>query len=328
MLLLCMLTTALAGVPVVFDSGDPTQVPAQVAARTGLPTSQLDATPLRDLLAQPPQALGDAVMRRCTSGPGQMTGVQSELVRAEAAWSAGQPLTALDHLDLAVAQLGCLGELVDPAVAARVFLLRGALEADADRIDAARGEFRTALAFSPDLAWDSRFPPAGAIVLVEEQAGVPAFGIGVVPAGTSSGPWVDGRTIGGGGDRVAVSPGLHLAQYPTAQGIRSAWMVVGGDTTLVLPGSFREPILERIADAETRPPLERLLQATIPRFSAAYVAHGGGVWLVALEGDALVTSVVAEPPPPVIEDESTKGKKKKKAKKKKGDDGNADDASL
>ncbi len=298
MLTWLLLGTALAGVPVVFDGGAAGDVVATVAGQTGLPAEQLDATTLDDLLEQPPQVLGDGVIRRCVTGPAQGSEVQADLVRAEAAWARGDATSAQDHLDLAVARLGCLGELVDPSTAARVFLLRGALAEAAGAHDVARAEIRTALAMVPDLPWDSRFPVGGAVLLAEEQGAAPALSIRVMPAGTSSGPWVDGRTIGGAGERVPVSAALHLAQYPTAHGIRSAWLLIDGDSTLVLPGSYRQPILGLLADPATAAPVESLLQGTLPDFTAAYVHHGGGTWLVALEENAVTTTELVAPPPP------------------------------
>ncbi|MCK6507613.1 hypothetical protein L6R53_30315 [Myxococcota bacterium] len=301
---------ALAGVPVVVDGGDAAAVPARVSERTGLPVDQLALVELSSLLDDPPQALGDAVMRRCAGAPTRMEAVRADLVRAEAAWTRRDRVTAFDHLDLAVAQLGCLGELVDREVAARTFLLRGALLAERGQPEAAQGELRTALAFDPELAWTGAFPVEGEVLLAEQRAQPDELTVRVVPAGTSSGPWIDGRTVGGDGAVVAVGPGLHLAQHPSPAGIRSAWLVVGGDTTLVLPGSFRRPVLEALAEPATREPVQALLQATLPGFQAAYVSHQGWLWLLTLAGDQVETSELVVPPPPV-EEEPARGRKKK-----------------
>lgn len=313
LLLLPLLTLCLparAGVPVVVDGGDTSAAPALVALRTGLPTSQLQVVALSSLLDDPPQALGDAVMRRCAGQPTRMEAVRADLVRAEAAWQKRERVEALDQLDLAVAGLGCLGELVDRQVAARIFLLRGALEAERGQEEAARSELRTALAFEPELGWTSAFPVEGQVLLAEERLTPTDRGIEVVPAGTSSGPWVDGRTVGGTGERVGVAPGLHLAQHPSPAGIRSAWLVLAGDTTLVLPGSFRRPVLELLASPETRAPVAALLQATLPDFQAAYVSHGGWLWLLTLGEGGVDTAELQAPAAPVVEDEA--GRKKKR----------------
>lgn len=299
---------ARAAVPVVHDGGDRAEVLTRVADRTGLPPDQLEAVPLDRLLGEPVQALGGGVMRRCTGAPTARATPESELVRAEAAWAQGDEVGALDHLDLAVAALGCLSELVDPTVAARTFLLRGALEARRGEEEAALGELRAALSFQPDLSWDSRFPVEGEVLLAQATAATEAYTVSVLPPGTSSGPWVDGRIVPGDGAGLSVAPGLHLAQHPTPAGIRSAWLVVEGDATIVLPGMYRRPVLALIADPATRAPVERLLAATLPGAPAAYVSWGGGMWLVSLQGEAPLTEeLVAVPPPPA----PTTGKRKK-----------------
>lgn len=304
--------STLAGTPVVHDGGAPDQVLAETASRTGLPADQLTAVDLEALLAAPPQAIGGAVVRRCTKGPTQNAVVQTELVRAEAALvSGGDPL---DHLDLAVAELGCLGELVDAKTAARLFLMRGALQSDPDL---ARGEMRTALAFDRDVPWNDRLPEAGKAILDEQRNNPESHKLGVAPAASPSGPWLDGRIVVVGSLGTTVQEGLHLAQYGTPAGIRSAWLVVGGDCAFVLPGSFRRPVLERFADQDAWSEVQSLVAAALPDFFAAYVAHGGGLWLVTKEGDAVSTTEIQPPPPPPPPEPEGKGKKNKKDKKSK-----------
>ncbi len=284
------------------------EVVAAVASRTGLPADQLEALPLDQLLKAAPEALGEAVLRRCTREGTRGDLIRSELARAESAFAGGDRGGAQDHLDLAVAQLGCLVELPDARVAARVFLLRAALVADADA-EVARGELRTALAFEPDLAWDDRYPESGRALLDEVRAAGTAATLSIVPDTATSGPWIDGREAPDEG--VKVGQGLHLAQYSGPTGVASGWLLVGGDCALVLPGAYRRPILGPIADAATRGPVEALLEATIPEIEAAYVAWSGGLWLVSDDGSGLSTIEIA-PPEAAGGDATDDGKKKKK----------------
>jgi hypothetical protein len=307
-------TLAHAGTPVVHDGGSPTEVVAAVSSRTGLPNTQLDAIPLDTLLDAPPQALGGAVVRRCTKGPTQNAAVESEVVRAEAALVVNKdPVGAMDHLDLAVAELGCLGELVDTKIAAKVFLMRGTL---GEEEGTARGEMRTALAFEREIVWYDKLPEAGQKLLEEERTNPATHRLDVAPASSSSGPWLDGRAVVVGSLGTTVQQGLHLVQYGTSTGIRSAWLVVGGDASLVIPGSFRRPVLERFAQKEAWPEVQALVAAAIPDFFAAYVSHGGGLWLVSKDEGVVSTTEIAAPPPPPPEPEEGKGKKGKKEKKK------------
>lgn len=307
--LLFFIGLAQAATPVVVDGTASPQLLAEVSALTGLPAEQLVVQALDPLLQAPPQTLGDAIVRRCTGEATRGEQVLTELVRATAAWNGSQDEVATqDHLDLAVAHLGCLGELADPQVAAQVFLLRGALEARRGDPEVARNELRTALAFRPDLVWDSRLPLEGETVFAEVQQGGPAGRLEVVPSGLQSGPWVDGRLLPA--DGVEVGVGLHLAQHASAAGIRSSWLVVGGDARLVLPGSFRRPILEKVADPQARDSVEALLAATLPSFQAAYVAYGGGLWLVSQGPEGLDCLELRALPAPAAEE--TGGKRGKK----------------
>lgn len=306
---------AVAGTPIVYDGGVGPEIIAATAARTGLPQEQLSAVPLDTLLVSPPEGLGGAVVRRCTKGPSQNAIVQTEFKRAEAAMLSGGD--ALDHLDLAVAEIGCLGELVDAKTAAAVFLMRGALQAEISE-ETARGEMRTALAFDREVAWNDKLPAPGQVLLDAERANPDVHKLLVAPAASPSGPWLDGRTVVVGSMGTTVQQGLHLVQYGTATGIRSAWLIIGGDAQFVIPSSFRKPILERFADHDAWPELAALVAASLPDFFAAYVHHGGGLWLVTLDEGVLSTSEIAAPPPPPPppETKGKKGKKEKKAKKK------------
>ncbi|MCB9777472.1 MAG: hypothetical protein H6742_02785 [Alphaproteobacteria bacterium] len=315
-------------VPIVHDVDATTAatLPGVVAERTGLPAEQLATVDLDQLLDAPPQVLGDAVLRRCTGQPTTMAQVEAELVRAEASWEDRQRVDAFDRLDLAVAQLGCLGEIVRPALASRIFLLRGSLEAEraaeqgkADTV--ARGELRTALSLQPDLRWSMSLPVDGERLLAEERAGDSSANVLIAPRGTTSGPWLDGTAVPGDGSGLGVRPGLHLAQYATPAGIRSAWLVADADAVLVLPGAFRPPILDDLLDPERQRQVGALVAATLPDFQATYVAHQGGLWLVTADGASLdISQLVAPPPPPPPPDDGKKKKEKgKKEKKEKGE---------
>jgi hypothetical protein len=297
-------------VPVVFDGADGAAVIALTAQKSGLPPAELDAVPLDRLLTGPPQLLGDAVMRRCSGAPSTMSVVRADLARAEAAWVKKDTLAAIDHLDLAVTQLGCLSEIVETAAAARIFMLRAELELNGPNPDDAGGELRTAVAFAPDIAWTATSVD-GSTILDEERAAEATAVVAVVPAASGAGPWIDGRGFPAGSTEMTVTPGLHLVQHGTPAGIRSAWLLVGGDATLVVPGNYRRPVLDAMLAPETRHPVEALLATTLPNFRAGYVSHAEGLWLVTLEEGVVSTTEIAAPPPPAPPPEDGKKKKKK-----------------
>lgn len=310
MSLLLLLGVAAAGTAVIYDQGDPTTLVAEVAQRTGLPVSQLEPRSLDQLLKAAPSALGDAVIRRCAGAPTQGSAVETELARAQAAFATGNLIATQDHLDLAVADLGCLGELVNPTVGASIFLLRGALEIGLGQTDAARSELRSALAFNRAATWPASWAPEGVELLAEEQAALAAARILVLPTSTTAGPWVDGRQIEAEGRPIGL--GLHLAQHPTPAGVRSAWLVVAGESTLVIPGAYRRPILDAMADPFTTWPVAALVQVGLPGQEAAYVTFKGGLWLLAWPGGELSRTELAPiPPPPPVEEPTKRGKKGK-----------------
>lgn len=308
--LLFLLGAALAGVPVVATDEALAGARAAVAARTGLPAEQLDEVSIRKLLEGPPQILGEAVLRRCTSPAQPMEAARAEQMRAEAAWQRRDRLAATDHLDLAVSRLGCLSERVDAASAARVFLLRGALAAEAGDLETAKSELATALAFQPRLDWDPDLPPGGQALFEEQRAGQLAIELRVLPGGQISGPWVDGQALEGSATSIRVAPGLHLAQHTTPAGIRSAWLAVGGDSTLVVPGAYRSSALGELGPEASRQPVVALLQASFPGAPAAYVLEGGRMWLVTFGPPASVELLLDGAPATL---RPPKGKKARKA---------------
>jgi hypothetical protein len=307
--LVLMITAPYAATPVVVDGAGLEAAAAEVSARTGLPRDQLEPLDIAKLLDKPPQVVGQAVLRRCVQEPMGMEPARAELARAVAAQQSGDPVGALDHLDLAVASLGCLSELVDRATAARIFLLRGAILSSQREIGDARSEFRTAVSFDPELAWHDGLPDAGHAALVEERDRAKIHRIRAMPGALVSGPWLGGQVVEEEG--LEVSDGLFLVQYASPAGIRSAWLVVSGDATLIIPGGYRSPVLENLADPARRREVELLLAATLPEFVAAYAHEGtGGTWLVIEEQGELQTTELV-PPPPAQEPEEPKRRRKR-----------------
>lgn len=317
MLILAMVCAALGGTPVVFDGGDGPTMAARVAERTGLPPSQLEPVALSELFAADPQVLGAAAMRHCTRDRTTNEQIRTLLVRAENAWAERDRGSAMDKLDLAVAELGCLGELVDAPVAARVFLLRSALAMEREAAEEARTELRTALALHPEVPWVDSFPGERMQFLLEEErvADTATGVLRVVPPSSQSGPWLDGRIPEAkGGTRLAA--GLHLAQYSGAGGIHSAWLVFEKDASLVLPGYYRRPVLEHMVEPDGTAEVEALLAAALPDLQAAYVTHWGGLWLVTSDATGTATTQIAEATPPPPPEPEPEGRKKRKRDKK------------
>ncbi len=293
-----LLPVAHAGTPVVFEGQGGQAAVREVVTRTGLPPDQLVPLDIATLVESPPQVVGDAVLRRCVREPEGMESVRAELARAASARLAGDLFASLDHLDLAVAGLGCLDELVDGPVAAQIFLQRGAILAARGELDASRSELRTALSFDPELPWDTHLPGGAEDLLEEERSAVREYRVDAAPSGLVSGPWLGGQVIAAEG--LPAASGLILAQYSSPAGIRTAWLVVSGDATLLVPEAYRPPLLPRMVEADGRRELGLLLGATVPDFVAAYVHDPvWGTWLVVdADGEPQISELVPAQPPP------------------------------
>ncbi len=283
---LSLMIVAAWGVPMVHDGGSGSTLALTVSERTGLPPEQLEPTDLSTLLKLTPRVLGAATLRHCAATATRVAELRASAVRAEASFRSGELPAALDELDLGIAGLGCLVERVEAPTATRLFLLRGALFAGRGELEAAREELRTALSFTPTMVYETWLPPEGAALTDELRAEVPALILQVSPAGV--GPNLDGQTVGA---MASLRPGLHLLQIPSTAGLQSAWLTIAGEARLVVPGSFRRPILESLESPEARPEVEQLLRATLGE-QPVYVASGGGVWLVGPEG----TETLIAPP--------------------------------
>ena len=303
MILGLLASAALAGTPVVFEDGTGPDAVAQVARRTGLPAHQLEAVPLRSLLDHRPLTLGGAALRHCSGQPASRDEIRAAAVRGEAAWRDGDAAAAMDHLDQGMARLGCLQDRVEAPVVARIFLLRGSILAREGDPSAGRDEVLTALSLQPDLAWDEWLPPAGRPLLQGLRDDPTRVTLGIAPGATAAGPWIDGRAVPDGAPEVSLRPGLHLVQVASTGGMKSAWLTLSSDGALVVPGSFKAPVLPRLSDAEQRLAVERLLQASFPGEAAAYGAARGGLWMTTLgearpETEELLAVPEAEPEAP------------------------------
>ena len=290
---------AAAGVPLIHDDTDPQVAMVAVVHGTGLPADQLDPIALSEVLQARPSVVGAGALRHCAGAASRNTDVRAHLVRAEAAWREGDYRGAMDQADLGIAGLGCLSERVERPEAARLFLLRGGLIARDGHDDAAREELRTALALSPRVQWDEWLPSEGRVLLAQVRAEPAEIALGVAPESMSVGPWLDGSDPTDGG--FTARQGLHLVQVPGTGGLATAWLTLEADAVVVVPRSFRPPVLSLLADPATRSDVERLVQAA-SRGMPAYVASGGGVWLLTFEDGVPQTETLVEPPPPPADD--------------------------
>lgn len=286
------------GIPVVYEDGDAVEIVASVAERTGMAVADLAPTPLEELLDAGAMAFGDAELRPCAREATTMSVVEADLARAEEAFGARDKAAALDLVDAALAGLGCLSEVAAPRAAAKGFLLRALLLAEQGDDEGARHEVRTALALDPEASWPSGGTLDGEVLLAAERDSDAAATLALSPPAGASGPWIDGHQVPPGTASLTLAPGLHLAQHEAAGAVQSAWVLVGEQATLVWPPAFQRPVLERMADPDTRAEVEQLVVAGLEGASTAYVVSGEGLWLVTTDEEGILTielSKAAEP---------------------------------
>lgn len=309
-LLHAILGISVAGVPVVFEGVDEAAVLQRVADRSATPIDQLDATPVSALLGTPPplQVAGGGTLRHCAGTTTRAADVRTLQLRAEAAWRSEDLQTALDQLDLGITRLGCLGDRVEPKVAARLFLLRGGLLAQAGDPEGGKAELRTALALHPDAQWDGTLPDAGAPLLQAVAAEPQDASLAAVPT-VSTPPWVDGRAVTT--TTVPLRPGLHLVQRAGPGGLQSAWLSLESPATLVMPDAYRRPVLSQLADDSHQPAVLALLQATVGT-DPTYVATADALWLITWDaGTPQVETLQAPTVTPPAEAEAKKKKRRR-----------------
>ena len=297
-----------AQTPVVHDSDDVTDVLRRISERTAVPMNQLEGIHIDTLTKRPPTIDGEGSLRHCSGATFTAPELRALELRAETAWRAGEAQEALDQLDLGITQLGCLRERVEKKTATRMFLLRAGLLAHAGNTSSAIEEASSALALTPDVAWDDKLPPEGEPVLAEAKNTERSGSIRVVPRVTTP-PWVDGAALPSGAP-VSKRPGLHLVQIPSTSGLQSAWLTLQGDATLVLPAGFRAPVLDRMRSSD--PALMQLLHATVGD-APTYVASGEGIWFITYTNGTPAIETLAEPlPMPPTEADAPSSKRKRR----------------
>jgi len=262
---------------VVHDSGDVTDVLRQVSHRTALPMDQLKGVHINELTSRPPTVAGAGALRHCATKPIRANDIRALQLRAEVAWRDGERQHAIDQLDLGITQLGCLTDRVDRKVATRMFLLRAGMLAEAGESTDAHEELRSALAMSPDAAWDDKLPSAGRELLEQVRQEPESAKVSVSPTLTTA-PWVDGQPI----PNALPLPrrvGLHLAQVPSTSGLQSAWLTLDGAATIVVPAGFRGDVLAGMADETSRQHLLKLFEATVGD-KPTYVHWHNALWLI------------------------------------------------
>jgi hypothetical protein len=281
-----------AAIPLLIEGPVPAAA-QRVSERTGIPEDQFQVVLLDDVLKGAPLAMGALSVRSCPFSPSKATDVRAAVTRAETALRSDNIEGAVDQLDLGTTLMGCLSERVEPQVASQLFVLRATVAFKQNKPELASQELAAALSFSPTLAWDAALSEDGATLLENVRSTPVSAEVRVYPGMSPSRPWVDGRPVEG--DRVRLRPGLHHVQVSSTAGIRSVWMNLEGDGSLIAPTSYRRPVLEGLEDSNRRHETERLLQAA-GRSTVVYALDANSLYLISYESEIPQTTPLIRPP--------------------------------
>lgn len=275
------LLEARAATPVLY-TGVPAEAEARARKEGRLKGEEIELHRLNELApGLQPYVIGDPAPLRCA--PGRLQNVRDGVENALA--NMDRSRDAIAALDLARLDLECLGEPVDPSLAAQLFYLRGFLAWRTGNSSQAEAAFYRALLFSPSVTWDAelggpRPPPAFANAAARAQSFDAAW-LRVVPdPAPGFSLRVDGKPLEPEGGRVTLKPGVHLVQVVADGLVAQPIMVpldVGQEKALVIPVALSESLLARLDDPATQASLGPLLRAAWPD-RPSYVTGPAGTW--------------------------------------------------
>lgn len=280
-LLLLLTLGAHAGAPVVY-TGDPAEAEARIRKATRDRDMAVDLKRLVDVApGSDPYVVGLPTAIRCSPRP--LSALREGVENAQA--NLDRSAEAMGALDLARLDLECLGEPVDPALAARIFYLRGFIAWRKGDNSSAESAFYRAFLFSPDLSWDVSLggprPPAPFTNAAARAQAPAAAWLRVVPdPAPGFSLRVDGQPRAAEDGRIPLQPGVHLVQV-VADGVTAPPIVVplngAEERALVLPVALSERLLDQLDQPASRSALGVLLEAAWPS-TVSYVSAPGGSW--------------------------------------------------
>lgn len=275
-----LLSMAQAATPVLY-TGDATAAEARVRKEARL-KGDLTLQHLVDLApGASPYIIGEPPSLRCV--PGKLDNVRKGVENAQA--DLGRDRDAVNALELARLDLECLGEPVDPGLAAQLFYLRGFLAWRQGNNTTAESAFYRAFLFSPMTAWDASLGgphPAAPFAAAERRAR--SYDRSVLRVVPDPSPGfslrIDGQPVEAEAGRITLLPGVHLIQVVTDDHVDQPLVVpmdTGQEKVLVLPVALSEAMLGRLDDPQVRDSLGLLLRAAWPQ-DLAWVTGPAGTW--------------------------------------------------
>ncbi len=286
-----LLSRALAADVVVHDGTDAAGTLTRVAEQGGVPADALRPVSMTELVSGRPASLqGGGTLRPCTGTPTTNAVVKRSLDLAAGAVAYMEFGSARAALDTAMADVSCLSEPVDAALAARTWFLAGIVADAAGDAAGSRAAFLQAHAFQPGLAWDENFAPAARPVFdaaAAEQKSAATVSVTLLPAAPVVPLRVDGRTVVPQDGRVPIPSGIHLLQVGDTP-VTTYRLDVTASTpgTLVLTPLLDASALSWAGDGERRGALAGVLQGALGTDGSAYVVTDTVLWRLRLSNAA------------------------------------------
>lgn len=252
---------------IVLYAGDPRAAVAAVARSTGRVEWELEPAQIADGAVAPRAELTGSPAPASCAAPTTSAAVHAAVSRAEARVVAAEWGPAAAELDGGIVAIGCLTDPVEASIAARLFLLDGAVYAMSGDPSRAQRSFRQAITFQSGLPWDAVLPvdarvPFDAIAAEVRPSVHIALGTGVADP---SSVFIDGRPAGavsGGFDVVA---GPHVLQViaPTIATL-AVDVAPGAALTLTVPAALDADAVTRAGDPAVRAAITAVIVRSYP----------------------------------------------------------------
>jgi hypothetical protein len=270
-LILALVSVAHAD-PLLHDAADADAVRRDAAARAKVDPSTLRPITPHALFATPLTVVG-AKVTTCAGAALAPASIEALVEEAEAK----ADYLEAGALDLVVtrleAALPCLDQKLDPARAARVYLLQGHVHFQLGHTDLARAAWRQAHLLYPGIPWDPDLPPAGIqpFERVRAELGSGGATVRLVPD-VGGAVTIDGRPVPVGAGRLAVVPGRHVLQF-TVEKTSSLLVEIapGAEVSVIVGAVLDETLLGWPANRALWPDLDTVTSAAFGAGATVYV---------------------------------------------------------
>lgn len=268
--LILLVASVASAEPLLHDAADPEVARRDAAARAGVAPSTLQPIRAGELFSSALTVVGATVTPCATAEPSSVETLVDEAEAKAAYLEAGALDLVVTRLDAA---LPCLDRALEPARAARIYLLQGHVHFQLGHLEQARAAWRLAHLLSPGIPWDPDLPPAGIqpFERVRAELGVGGATLRLIPD-VGGAVTLDGRPFPLGAGRLAVPPGRHVLQYIGGK-TRSLLVDIapGTDVSVVVGASLDDSLLAWPADRERWPDLDTVTSAAFSPGATVYV---------------------------------------------------------